>query len=204
MSERKRMGIMIGMLVVLVAANVIFRMGGDGLSANLFSDETDLSDAYSTRAQRNMNVLDSLGDLTFVDGTRSVDEPGRDSRNPFIFGVDRRREQEAAARMAALQKLREEAASRAREEAAQQAAAPKESPEPAAVRFPGEVLGTMTDVDTGETRASIVIANEHYTAVAGMDLPGGFRVLSISESAVRLLYTKDNREVTIALQTRAR
>jgi len=205
MNERKRVIAMSALLGALVIANIAFRMGGDGISTGLFSDETDLSEAYSARARRNMDMLESLPDLRFMEGNASYGEPAEDSRNPFIFGVDKQREREAAARMARLQAMREQADREAEEKAAEaRAEAEAGPPEPEPVRFTGKVLGTMTDVASGVTRASIIIDNEYYAVTEGSVLPGGFRVVSVSEARVRLVYEPENREITIALESVAR
>lgn len=198
MTEGKRMGLMLGLLAVLIVANLGVRLGGDSFSpVSLFSDEGDLD--VSPRAGRNMDTLESLPRLHFAAGKEQVADSDEQKRNPFIFGVDKRREQEAAERQARMDQMRREMEEQRLVAQAQQAEAAAAEP---TVRFNGEVLGLLQDAQGGGMRASILTADDYFIVGPGQTLPGDFTVHTISEKAVVLHHPNSDEPITITLDSR--
>jgi len=197
MNEKKRMGLMLGVLLVLIVANLYFRLGGDGIGAGLFSDDTDLEEAWSAKALRNLTLLETLPELSF-----SIQKPDSSEknpeRNPFVFGADRRREHEARDRLQQLAETRKDVEEKAAPAAEVVAEAPPK------VTFDGEIMGTLQDSNSGKFRVSVHYKHEYYTLSVGDVLAERFKVLSIQENQVRFSNLKDGEEITVKIKTQTR
>ncbi|MDJ0838967.1 MAG: hypothetical protein QNK37_20775 [Acidobacteriota bacterium] len=206
MNERKRQYIMLGLLVVLIAANLIFRVGGDSFApGSLFSDDTDLENAYSARALRNMNTLDGLPALAFPTRKEQTGEKDEtEGRNPFIFGEDKRAREEAEARLAEMREKRAQAEAAAAKATELNPPPVVTEPEPEPVRFSGEVLGSMQDARTGKRRISVRIKDDILIVGEGDRLPNSFTVAAITETEVRFREQTSGREVTVKLTKESR
>ncbi len=111
MSEKKRMMALVLILVVLVGANWALRWSGRGAEGGAFwAEMSGELPAVSPRLQKTLELLQQTPSLSFQDGKRpaATTERGPNQRNPFIFGIDRRLEQERRERMAALEQARME------------------------------------------------------------------------------------------------
>lgn len=193
MNERKRLNIMIGLVVLLGLANVISRMGsGDG-DSTFWSGVDDLSESYSPRLVKKMQDIEELPALSFI--SASEDETVAEvTRNPFVFGVDRRKEEEQRQRMEEIKAARqEELANRALQEPAPVVPVVEE------VRFDGKIIGLLQDMSNGTVKLSVMIEDEVHVISKNETLLERYQLIDIKEDQAHFLNLADKKELKVPL-----
>jgi len=192
MNGKNRVTWMLVIVLVLLVANVYFRLGDEGIDRRaLFGDETDLAGSYSGKVKKTIDDLNRLPVLSFHIRTEHAPKGSNEDRNPFILGVDRELERQARERMA------EAARARAVQPQVVQAAPPPEPPKPT---FPGRVLGLMRNREDGVTLVSVVLDGEYYILRQGESLRNRFKLVAIAAHQVRFLSLAENEEISVNLE----
>lgn len=196
MNESKRLYWMLGIVVLLIIANMTQYMGeGGGDSAGFFSNVDDLSAAYTPAIQRKMTIIDGLPHLNFRTNKEAREADG-DLRNPFTFGVDKARERENQERLERLAEARAEmeaARDAAEEEAAQEEAAPVQP------RFEGKVIGVMRNTETGSWLLSVLYEDEYFILEPGETLNERLTLVDVTEERARFLHRESSQNIDIPL-----
>ncbi len=115
-----------------------------------------------------------------------------DQRNPFIFGVVRKKEAEQKQRMEALEKQRE-------------ALAAEPVPEVVTVvrpQFDGRGIGLMKSSGDGPKMVSISYNQEIHILKEGQVLAGKYRLTAVEDERVVLHGLETDEEIEIQVQTR--
>ena len=193
MNDKKRILIMSALLGLLVVANLYVRLSEDSFDSSLFSlGDGDLDGDISARQQRALDLLADMPRLSFRTPKKVAPPDGEQQRNPFIFGVDQRLEEEQQARMEAL--------AQAREAALIQADAVPAQTVPQAARFEGELIGVMHNRESGERLISVFHDNDLFILRTGETLADRYRLLEIGTTHIRFLHLPDQREIKIDLE----
>ncbi len=191
MNDKKRMGALLGVLAILAIANIFNWVSDDGFEGpGFFADELD--PGFSPKFQRAALELERTPVLNF--GADRAWEPVDvvDQRNPFIFGVDRKKEAEQKQRMEALEKQRE-------------ALAAEPVPEVVTVvrpQFDGRVIGLMKSSGDGPKMVSISYNQEIHILKEGQVLAGKYRLIAVEDERVVLHGLETDEEIEIQVQTR--
>ncbi len=195
MTEDKRRLLLLGVVVLLVAANLLRYSGGEG--GAIFFEGSDF-DELSPEMQRTVEEIEHLPALNFSlkKGATGDKLP---QRNPFIFGVDRAKEEENRKRMAELELARQQM-EQARAAQTVTAAEP-EQPEVVQAKFDGTVLGLLINAHTGEIRVSLRYKDEYHVLAPGETLADTYKLLSADEEHVRLLAIASAQEIDIPLES---
>lgn len=195
MTEEKRRLLLLALVVLLVLANVLRYSGSEG-SAIFF--EGGGFDDLSPELQKTVEEIESLPALNFS-LKKSAGDDHLSQRNPFIFGVDRAREEEQRKRMEELELARQQM------EAARAAqpviAAEPEQPEVVQAKFDGTVLGLLVNAHTGEIQVSLRYKDEYFVLKPGETLADTYKLLSADEERVRLLALASSQEIDIPLES---
>lgn len=196
MNEQKRMVLMLVAVGVLVVANVYMRMSDATGSAMFFEGLTDLEESWSAKLKKNMNDIEALPELNFR-MRKEAFEPEEGDRNPFIFGVDRAKEQAQQDRMQALADARAKML-----EQQEQAAAAEPEPVEVKPRFDGKLLGVMENAVSGEVIVSVKYDNEYHVLRPGDILENTYKLVDVTPLRVRLLALASSQEIDIQLEPR--
>ncbi len=191
----RRVWILLAVLAVLAIANVWvqFSGGGSGVAALFENSGGDAAD-LPPDVRRKADALEQLPRLSFRNNDVRPEAEPTAGRNPFLFGVDRRKQEADRRRMAELEQTRKqmEAARAAREE--------EKTAEPEVETFDGKVVGLMRKHGGGDAMVSVWFDNEIRVVRQGETLGGRFRVIAIEDARVRLLALRSNREIVIDLE----
>jgi hypothetical protein len=191
MSEKKRMWVMLIAVGILIVANLFVYLPGDRFDASaLFGEDTDL--AYSARLERVIADMERLPRLDFTPSARSEAIDTVNQRNPFIFGVDRRLQEQRRQRMEELQKQRQMMEARAI--AAQQEAA---QPEEDQITFGGRLIGIMRDSSGNDGMVSIAYNGQIYILKVGEMLPEGFKLVALNSERVLFIHVDSGERFNI-------
>jgi len=184
-------------LAVLIVANLAmqFSGGGPGVAA-LFDDGEDVGGDFPPDLRRKAAALQGAPRLSFSEGPGRVQSEAEVDRNPFLFGVDRRKEQEQQRRREEMARIRQQM-EEARAATAVEAEA--ESAEPAPPRFEGEVIGLMRR-SGGDAMISVRYENEVLVLRPGDTLDGRFKLLAIEGDVARFLALDVDREFQVNLE----
>lgn len=190
MSDQKRMLLLLGLVSVLIIANLFVYMGDDGFDASMFGVESDLD--LAPRAAKMVTDLESLPRLDF--GARAKTDPLDiiNRRNPFIFGVDRAKEAERQQRMEELRQAREVVE-----------VAEVSEPVVEKARFDGRVIGIMgSSKDPSNQMVSVSLDQEIHILRVGDRLKNRYRLTGVNPQQVTFLHLASGEEVTIRLETK--
>jgi len=191
MNDKKRMGILLGVLVLLAVVNIANWMGDEGFEGpGFFADNPELD--FSPKFARTVEELDRIPLLNFgADRTwEPVNVTGQ--RNPFIFGLDRRQEEVRRQRMEDLEKQRE----------AMTADLPEPVPVEVKPQFNGRVVGVMTDSRDGASMVSFSYNQEIHIIKEGQILAEKYRLVAVEDERILLLALETGEEIEIQVQTR--
>lgn len=194
MTEEKRRLLLLGIVVLLVAANLLRFSGSEGSA--IFFEGGDF-DELTPELQRTVEEIEGLPALNFS-LKKSAKDDQQTRRNPFIFGVDRVKEEEQRQRMVELEQTR-----RQMEEAraAQVVAAEQAEPEVVQAKFDGTILGLLVNAKTGEIQVSLRYQDEYHVLKPGDTLAQTYKLLSADEEHVRMLALASSQEIDIPLES---
>ena len=200
MSEKKRTLLLLAVLGLLFIANVVTRLGDEGFDATAFFNQ-NMDGSLSPRQERLLAELEKTPQLTFRNQADRAPIDATKGRNPFIFGVDRRQEEQRRQQMEQLKQAREEAVREA-----QQKAVEVVEPEPA-VRFSGRYIGMMspsfrpTDGAKPNIMVSIFYEDQIHIMREGDEL-AGFQLLSIEPERLQLRHRPSGEQLEVAIETK--
>lgn len=193
MSDKKRTGLLLGLLVVIALANIVVRMGDDDFDGGMWNADGIDTD-IPNKLQQTVAQLADAPKLTFREEKQPLADRDENARNPFIFGIDKRLEQQRQSEMAALAEQRQAM------EAMEQATVAAQPSEPPQAEFPGRILGVMESRRDGRT-LSVVIDQEVKIFRTGDTINGAFRLESIGYQTVRLIRLEDGSVLDLNLET---
>ncbi len=194
MSEDKRRLLLLGIVVLLVVANLLRYSGGEGSA--IFFEGGDF-DELTPELQRTVEEIEGLPALNFS-LKKSTKDDQQPRRNPFIFGIDRAREEEQRQRAAELEQARQQMESA---RAAQVAAVEQAEPEEVKAKFDGTILGLLVNAKTGEIQVSLRYQDEYHVLKPGDTLAQAYKLLSADETHVRMLALASSQEIDIPLES---
>lgn len=203
MSEQKRLTIMGAIFGVLILANLYNYVIVDDFDNTGFFGGSPSIGNYSPKVRNALDALKGAPELNFR-FERNGETPDFEAlRNPFIFGVDQRVQQERQAEMARLEAIREEMAQQAQQAAQQMQVQQVEAdPESEALRdFGGKVLGIMEDKNEAQRVAVIRLDQEILIIGPGTDVGDGFKCIAIDYGQVTLERKQDGQRFDISLET---
>ncbi len=190
MNNRKRMGMLLGCLVLLLIANVLIRWNDDPLEGRrLFGSSFNLD--YSPRVEKIISDLERVPRLSFEMDRQREALDVVNLRNPFIFGVDRRKEAARKARLVEMEKARE---------AARKVAAPEPPPVVEDRAFDGRLIGVMMDSGGTARMISIILDAQINIVREGEILAGRYRLDKIGEQQIHFHDLETRKEIRIDVE----
>lgn len=203
MSEKKRLSIMAAVFAVLIFANFYsYVIQDDFDNSGFFGGAPSVGD-YGPKIQHALKALKDAPELNFRFEREEATPDFEALRNPFIFGVDQRLQQQRQAEMERLEAIREEMANQAAQQADQiQTQIVEADPEAEALKdFGGKIIGIMEDKNGGERVAVMRVNDEIVIVGPGMDVGNGFHCLAITYGEVTLERKQDGQRFDISLET---
>ena len=191
MSDQKRKLLLLVLMGLLLAANLYRWFGDDGFDSVGF-DFGDTDTTLSARHKLMVEDLARLPALSFTQRKAGQELDVSELRNPFIFGLDRRLQEQRQREMEALRLAREDAV---RNMQIQQAAADAEAA--VAPRFDGRLVGVMTDSENGGSMISVALNDEIHILREGTVLANKFRLERIGAREIRFVTLDGGEPVTI-------
>ena len=190
MNEQKRMLLLLGLVAVLIIANLFVYMGEDNFDAGMFGVDAELDVAPAIA--KAVSDLEKLPRLDFDVSGNPEDPDVINRRNPFIFGVDRAAEVERQQRMEELRKARE-------------VVEVVKEPEPVVekARFDGRVIGIMgSSQNQSNQMVSVSLDQEIHILRVGDQLKNRYRLTGVNQEQVTFLHLASGEEIRIRLETK--
>lgn len=195
--ERKRAVIGISLIVLLAAANFWIRRD-DGSGAGSIFSNYDLDWQVSPQQKRNLDLIEQTPELHFTDLGNMPEQGEVPSRNPFIYGVDRRKEEEQQARLEAMARMRADLEAKQAQQKEEQETPKETEPE---IRFNGQVIGLMEDQEAGILKLAVRMDDEIYIIRQGDVLSDAWRLEQVSYEAARFEHLERRKTVEISLES---
>ena len=187
---QKRHAVLVSIAVILLFANVVVRISEDEIGSGFWNNDTELS-PYNAQIQKRINDLNRLPELNFKANQTAPHSKQQTERNPFLFGVDRKKEAEQARRF---RELEEQRAQMTQKREAEQT----EEVDPARPEFEGHLLGIMEST-TGARLLAVSFAQEIFILREGETLANRYKLLEINYETIRFQQLESNELLELKL-----
>ena len=197
MNEKKRLMILLGLVAALILVNAYIYLGDGAGEIGVFGgDFGGLEGADQARAQKAIEEVRRLPELSFANRKSKTLEDATAIRNPFLFGApDRRVEEKHQQLQEELEKAREEALKAA------ELAQPEEPEVPPDPTFPGKVLGVMASHEDRQFQFAVALEEELFVVPLGETFANRYQLVDFRYPVVRLMFLENQKQIDINLES---